>query len=506
MQIWIIFTAQQFSMSYIIAVDIGTTNCKLVTVDDKGKTVNSFKETLRSIQPNEGWHEQDAELIFQTVLRLLQQSLSSLQHEEIACISFSAAMHSMLAIDKNGIPITNAITWADTRSKTYARQLRNAETGKNIYRQTGTPVHAMSPLCKLIFLKNEKPQLLAEAHKFVSIKEYIFYRLFGKFIVDTGIASATGIYDTYNSCWCKEAMDVAGIDESKLSDVVSATHIETAVTPYAKKKLGLKKSIPFVIGGNDGCLANLGCGALNPNEAALTIGTSGAVRVTIPKPATENLSGLFRYLLTEDLYVTGAAINNGGIALQWFADNFLQIKISSNEDLNGVLKIAEQAPVGDKGLIFLPYLLGERGTIWDEEASAMFYGLRANHKKEHLTRVVIEGISFSLLQILKAIEKSNIGIDKIFVSGIVTKSEWWMQLLANVFGKTIVLSDDSDASAMGAAFMGMYATGIIKDLSEVKSFIKTTKTFEADELVHQLYQQQYKVYASLYPTLPKTWK
>src|SRR4030095_11370079 len=135
-----------------------------------------------------------------------------------------------------------------------------------------------------------------------------------------------------------------------------------------------------------------------------------------------------RYLLTEDLYVIGAAINNGGIALQWFADNFLQIKISSNEDLNGVLKIAEQAPVGDKGLIFLPYLLGERGTIWDEEASAMFYGLRANHKKEHLTRVVIEGISFSLLQILKAIEKSNIGIDKIFVSGIVTKSEWWMQL------------------------------------------------------------------------------
>src|SRR6478735_3673416 len=157
-------------MSYIVAVDIGTTNCKLVTVNEKGKTINSFKETLTSIQPNEGCYEQDAELIFQTVLRLLRRSLSSLQQEEIACIGFSAAMHSILAIDKDGIPITNAITWADTRSKIYARQLRNTESGRNIYRQTGTPIHAMSPLCKLIFLKNENHQLFAQAYKFISIK------------------------------------------------------------------------------------------------------------------------------------------------------------------------------------------------------------------------------------------------------------------------------------------------------------------------------------------------
>src|SRR6476469_7501854 len=140
-------------MLYIIAVDIGTTNCKLVIVDEIGKAINSFKETLTSIQPNEGWHEQNPELVFEAVLRLLQQSLTSLQHEEIACISFSAAMHSMLAVDGNGTPLTNAITWADTRSKDWARQLRSMQSGKNIYRQTGTPVHAMSPLCKLIFLK-----------------------------------------------------------------------------------------------------------------------------------------------------------------------------------------------------------------------------------------------------------------------------------------------------------------------------------------------------------------
>jgi gluconokinase len=298
-------------------------------------------------------------------------------------------------------------------------------------------------------------------------------------------------------------MDAAGIDESKLSAVVPATHMETELIPAIKNELMIKRSIPFVIGGNDGCLANLGNGALNTNEAALTIGTSGAVRVVIPKPATEDLNGLFRYLLTDDLYVTGAAINNGGIALQWFAENFLQTKISANEDLRSVLNLAESAPAGAENLFFLPYLLGERATIWDEEASALFYGLHINHKKEHLTRAVIEGISFSLLQILKAIEEQNIIVDKIYVSGVVTQSEWWMQLLADMFGKTTVLCEGSDASAMGAAFMGMYATGMIKDLSQVRSFVKTSKVFKTNEAVHQLYQQQYNVFGLLYPAFSK---
>ncbi len=487
-------------MSYIIAIDIGTTHCKAITVDAVGSMIRYFKSPVISVQPKENFHEQDAELIFQTVLQLLQQSLSELQHNEITCISFSAAMHSLLAVDKNCKPLTNAITWADTRSKIYAQQLRNTEKGKNIYRQTGTPVHAMSPLCKIIFLKNEEPELFAKTYKFISVKEYIFYRLFEKYIVDIGIASATGLYDVYNNCWCKEAMDLAGIDENKLSQVVSGTHIETELLRGMQNMLGLKHSVAFVIGGNDGCLANLGCGALNANEAALTIGTSGAVRVTVSKPEIANTNGLFRYLLTNDLFVTGGPINNGGIALQWFAENFLQIKISTNKELDLVLQVAAKAPPAE-GLIFLPYLLGERSPVWDEDACGVFYGLRINHTKEHLTRVVVEGISFSLLQILEEIEKINIAIDKIYVNGIITQSEWWMQLLADMFGKTILLSDSTDASAMGAAFMGMYATGIIKNLSEVKSFLKTIKKFEANDGVHQLYKQQYKVYKSLYPAL-----
>ena len=484
-------------MKYIIAIDIGTTHCKAITVNENANTIQTFKATVTSIQPHEGFHEQDTEKIFQIVVELIKQSIQTLDQNDIACISFSAAMHSLLAIDENGKPLTNAMTWADTRSKKYAQQLRNTEQGNNIYRQTGTAIHAMSPLCKIIWLRNEQPEVFAKAYKFISIKEYIFYRLFGKFIVDIGIASSTGMCDVYNYCWCEEALGLTGIDENKLSAIVQAIHFEKELLPGMKKLFQLKNQIPFVCGSNDGCLANLGCGALNINEAALTIGTSGAVRVTIPKPAMQELNGLFMYPLTKKMYVTGGPTNNGGIALQWFAENFLQMEISTNDDLNKVLGIASQVPAGSDGVYFLPYILGERAPIWDEDACGMFYGLRVHHKKEHLTRAVIEGIAFSLLQILQNIEATNITVEKIYLSGVVTQSDWWMQLLTDIFGKKILLSDSTDASALGAAFIGMYATGIIDDLSKVKSFIQTKKVFEPNNKITDVYKRHYEIYTSL---------
>ncbi len=486
-------------MRLIIAIDIGTTHCKAIIVNEQAKVLQAFKHPVTSIQDDTGKFEQDAESIFQLVLNLLQQCIAVVNENDIACISFSAAMHSIMAIDKNGKILTNAFTWADTQSKAYAQQLKSTAAGQSIYNKTGTPIHAMSPLCKIAWLKNEQPDLFAKTAKFISIKEYIFYRLFGKFIVDYGIASATGMFDIYNLCWYAEALAFAGIDENKLSTVVAATHIETALFAKIKQQLNVKTNIPFVAGGNDGCLANIGCGALNKNEAALTIGTSGAVRVTIPKPLIAKARGLFRYILTDEFYITGGPINNGGIVLQWFAENFLSTSIDSKENLDTVISIAAKAPPCANGLLFLPYLLGERAPAWDEDARGIFYGLHITHTKEYLTRAVIEGISFSLFQILNAVEKENPGVEKILVSGIPTQSDWWMQLLADMFGKKIILNDTADASAMGAVFIGMYATGIIKNLQEVKLLMQTVKTFQPDKTVHELYQKQFQVYASLYP-------
>ncbi len=488
-------------MRYIIALDIGTTHCKAIIVDEHVRVVENFKLPIASIQEEEGQFEQDVELIFKSVLQLLKLSFSRVNGNDITCVSFSAAMHSILCVDEDGTPLSNAIIWADTRSKVYAHRLKGTIEGENIYRQTGTPIHAMSPLCKIIWIRHTKPELFGKTYKFISIKEYIFWKLFGKHIVDEGIASATGLYDIYNSCWLAESLEVAGIAEIQLSKIVEVTHIEKILLPGIKKLLQLENEIPFVAGGNDGCLANLGCGALQKNEVALTIGTSGAVRLTVPKSKPNAANGLFRYVLLKDTCVTGGPINNGGLALEWFSENFLATKIHTIESFGKVMEIAKMASPCSGGIVFLPYLTGERAPVWDEEAFGIFYGLKINHHKEQLTRAVIEGISFSLLQILQTIEQTNKNINKVYVTGIVTKSDWWMQLLADMFGKLIIVNEVSDASAMGAAFMGMYATGIIHDLAEVKHFLSFEKEFIPDTEVYELYKKHFKIYISLYQKL-----
>lgn len=485
-------------MPKIIAADIGTTHCKVLVVDEKGRVIYSAKADVVSYQPEEGWYEQDAEQIFQTLFAMLRETFAITGADDIACVSFSAAMHSVLAIDANDDPLTPAITWADTRSKIYAKQLRESETGRSIYAQTGTPIHAMSPFCKLLWLRQEQPHIFKQAHKFISIKEYIFSRLFGKFIVDEGIASSSGLYDIYNRTWCRDALQMAGISKRSLSEVVKATHAENLL-PFMKAELRLEKNIPFIAGGTDGCLANLGCGALQPDVAVITTGTSAAVRSTIIKPQRRDLSGLFRYVLSDDIYITGGGLNNGGNVLKWFAGNF--IGAGGENIIDETLRLAATVPAGSSNLLFLPYLAGERAPVWDESAAGVFFGIKMHHHKAHFARAVVEGLSFSLVQVLFALEETYKPVERIYASGAITQSKWWMQMLADMSGKPVYYQDAADASALGAAIMGMYATGIIGDLQQASQFFTCASVFNPDQQVHELYMHQYKTYTVLYPSL-----
>ncbi|MEO5501900.1 MAG: gluconokinase [Ginsengibacter sp.] len=484
-------------MKNYIAIDIGTTNCKAIKIDEDGKLITNHKLPVVSITDDNGCFEQDPELIFLSIMDLLEKSIGS-NGDAVACISFSAAMHSIMALDVNGKLLSNAMIWADTRSKKDAQELKEQGVSEKIYEQTGTPIHAMSPLSNIIWFKNQRNQVFAKTFKFISIKEYIFLRLTGKYVVDEGIASCTGLYDIYNHCWFDKALEIAGINDSMLSHLVPVTHIEKDILPEIIKKYLFLKGQILVCGGNDGCLANLGCGALYNKQAALSIGTSGAVRIAEYRPERKKLYPLFRYLLTRDIYVTGGPVNNGGIVIDWFAKNILGIPIVSDKNFQLVMEKAAEAEAGSEGVLFLPYLLGERAPIWNADATGLFYGLKIKHQQSHLTRSVIEGISFNLIQILEAIENTGKKVDEVIVTGVVTKSIWWMQLLADMFGKKIILNEPVDASAMGAAIIGMLATGKIKSFEEVRGFSGTSQTFYPDKKLHDCYKMFYEDYKNLY--------
>jgi len=481
-------------MQYIIGIDIGTTNTKAVAFTDQGEVLGSAGASYPVFSDPSGRHELDPDQLlaaFLTVLREIREqpldregsaggreSLAGIRDglagvkeglagiregltgigEGLAGISFSCAMHSLIAVDGKGRPLTRAITWADRRSEAYATALKASEAGRRIYRRTGTPIHPMSPLSKLLWLKDKEPGIFRDAARFISIKEYIWWRLSGQYEVDHSIASATGLLDIYTFDWYPEALELAGIRSEQLSTPVPCTHVMSSLLPEYQRSLGLPEGLAFIIGGSDGCLANLGSGALLPGETALTIGTSGAVRMTAAKPEYDPKERIFNYILTERLYVAGGATNNGGNAVQWYIEQFLGEK----GDTAVWLAEADGVAPGCEGLVFLPYLLGERAPVWDAEARGMFFGIRSIHEQRHFMRSVLEGISFSLYQIGASLEETIGPIQHIYASGGFTRSATWLQMIADVFLKKVYVTGVADASAIGACIMGFYALGILR--------------------------------------------
>ncbi|RYY18942.1 MAG: gluconokinase, partial [Sphingobacteriaceae bacterium] len=367
--------------------------------------------------------------------------------------SFSCAMHSLILVDAEGKPLTNMINWADTRSAEIAGQLRFSPEGKTLYEQTGTPIYSMSPLSKIIWFRQNREDLFAQTAKFISIKELFWFRLFGSFQVDYSIASATGLFDILNFCWSKQALKLAGIDTDKLAEPVATTYLRNDIKAEITQITGINEACYWVIGANDGCLANLGSGANQVGIVALTIGTSGAVRIASNKPLYNFKAMTFNYLLDEKTYICGGAINNGGLVLNWLLANFMSIKTASAQDYEKLFALIQTVPAGSNGLIFLPYLTGERAPLWDSNSCGVFFGIKTEHTQAHFLRAALEGVCYAINHVLDAFSQTSGTIKEVRVSGGFTASPVWLQLMANITGKKLAVVQAEDASAVGAAYL-----------------------------------------------------
>lgn len=472
---------------YIIGVDIGTSSTKSIVQGMDGEIRAVFQQAYVTSHPQPGYSEQIPGVILDAVMAGIREAVSGMGYAP-AAVSFSSAMHSIMAVGAAGEALTPLIIWADNRSEPNALALRDTPEGRLIYRQTGTPVHAMSPLCKIMWLREQQPAVFAATAIFPGIKEYIFHHFFGSWLTDHSVASATGLFDIHTLSWNDTALKVAGITAEQLPRPVPANHIVKGLLPAIAEALGIPANTPFMIGGSDGCLAQLGSGALDPGHATLTIGTSGAVRMAGPRPLTDAAGRLFTYLLTDDIYITGGASNNGGVVLQWLVRDFLQQPLSA---INGLV---EAALVTDPGkLLCLPYLLGERAPVWNSHSSAAFIGIQPQHTPAHFTRAVLEGICFALLSIKEALAETAGPVQKISVSGGFTNSPGWIQLLADIFGQEMHLQQESDASALGAILLAARELGWPERGAQ-----QAQTVFTPDASRFEGYRHKYEQFGKLY--------
>ncbi|BBJ27249.1 gluconokinase [Athalassotoga saccharophila] len=446
-------------MRCLIGVDIGTTRTKVVAYDLEGRRIADAESRYTVRIPQKGWAEEDPDLIFRAILKNLKKVIEIVGNPE--GISFSCAMHSLIPIDDRGEKLSNAIIWMDNRGSKISANLKNTQMGMEIYKRTGTPIHPMSPLLKILYMRERERETFEKTFKFISLKEYIFHKFFGSYLVDQSIASSTGLFNIRHRKWDMDVLDFAGIREDQLSYVVPTNYILKG-NLYAKK-IGIDPQIPFVIGGADGPLSNLGSNAIDPGIAALNAGTSGALRVVSSSPFIDPKMRLFTYILDEKNFVIGGAVNNVGVALDWFVRTF-------GGKIENLERMAEKIPAGSNGLIFLPHITGERTPYWNSEMNGSFLGIRIDHKRSDFFRAVLEGIAFSLYEIKETMEENGIEIKEVHLSGGMSSSKLFMEILGNLFKKIYIFKEDS--STFGAFLIGAKALGIDqKDLFRYEEFV-----------------------------------
>lgn len=474
-------------LNFVLTIDIGTTSAKVLIVSNTGKVVASAQEFHQTLFPQPGFAVQDPRVVVEGIVRIIRKAKDQF-NGKIDAIGVSSAMHSLMAIDEKGDPLTPLILWSDMRSTEQAKKLQRSDAGKTIYESTGTPIHPSSPLCKLMWMCENEPDLIRKAWKFISIKEYLFLVLCGRTHVDHSVASSSGMFDVHKLNWSEQALNMAGISSAKLSPCVSGYDDSLRLTREMASATGLDLSTAIVPGASDGCLAHLGSNAMAKGRISLTVGTSGAVRMASKSYSPDPKKRIFNYRLDEETFISGGATNNGTVLLNWFCNNFYAGK---SPDIVEFVKTASTVGPGAGGLVFLPYVFGERAPHYNPDLRGVFFGLAQHHTQAHLMRSLIEGICLEIRSIVESVEQSIDTVTEVLASGGFVRSTLWLQIMADVLQKRISVHDVNDASSLGAALMAFRSLGHEANFEGSGSKM----VFEPDAALQSLYHDLYGIFS-----------
>ncbi|PSL27531.1 gluconokinase [Chitinophaga ginsengisoli] len=489
-------------MKCIITIELGTNGIRVFAYDLSGRIIGSMKGHYPTFHTEPDHSEQDPEQIFITTLYVLKNILNEYIHPkkyEVASICFSASMHSVLAVDKNGNPLGYAITWADNRAKKEAQELRNSSLGKKLYEATGTPIHPMSPLVKIAWIRHNNKERFRLTSKFLSIKTYIIHQLTGEYIIDYSIASATGLMNIHTVNWEEDALQYAGITANQLAVPAPVFTAAGKLKKAYQQSLRLPAETKILIGSSDGCLATLGDGIIKGAEkASITIEDSGAVRVMGSTVLKDEQMRFFNYLLTDNCYVSGGPTNNGGNIFEWFTRQFGEFTnpFDMENSMQQLMEEVDNVPAGSDGLLFLPYLLGERAPIWNANARGAYFGLNIKHERRHFIRATIEGILYEIYSIGKTLGEQR-SINSLSVNGSFGTIPFCSQLIADIFNKPVWVRQQFHSVSFGAWLLSATEMGIYKSLDDAAQPVELPNVFRPNKQHHAVYADYFGIFEKL---------
>lgn len=476
----------------VLAVDIGTTNIKAGVVDTEGRVWQVAQRELPLLRDESGRAEHDPHHLWNTFCEVTREVASTYRYQ-IRALVLSAYQLSLLAVDERGEPLTGIITLLDTRPQQTYPQLRERMDARQLYERTGCPPLFHYPLSKIFWLKMTYPDLFARTRWLVGAKDYLLYRLTGRWVTEASLGTATQLMNLHRLQWDEVALELVGITAEQLPRRVESAEVWEELPAAICEQLGVAEGCRLVPGVYDGGAVAIGLGALLAGTGAVNLGTTAMLRMALPQPILDANPAmrLQTCYLLDSKWFPGGAINNAGVTLRWLRDNLLHL------DYEAMNREVERTS-DSAGLFFLPFLSGERHPQVGNAASGVFFGLRGYHTRGHLVRAVMEGVCFALRLVLDALRENGVCPQQIRIGGGGARSPFWMQTMANVLGVPLQVSDVAEAGLVGSALLGWRALGVYSDAEEAtQAMVRTGGQYLPQEEAVAEYEARYRFFRRL---------
>ena len=495
-------------MTHYLGIDIGTTGTKTLLIDAEGRVLAEANAGYPLEQPRPGWTQQDPEDWWQATIKTVRgvMATAKLSPGDVAAIGLSGQMHGSVFLDKHDQVIRPALLWNDQRTAAECAEITTRAGGrKALIRLVANPALTGFQAPKVLWLRNHEPKHFAKLAKVLLPKDEIRRRMIGDYVTEVSDASGTLFLDVVKRRWSKTLLDKLDLDSGLLPRVVESEDVTGTLTAEAAEQLGLTTQCQVVGGAGDCAAGAIGTGVVRSGVLSTSIGTSGVMFVLSDQPQYDTLGRLhtFCHAVRGKWHMMGVNLTSGG-SLQWWVENVLQGLGGVESELSYDAAVAEAAevPAGCGSLLFLPYLNGERTPHADPSARGAFVGLDLTHRRGHLTRAVMEGVTFALRDSLEIIKSLDVPVKQIRVSGGGSRSQLWRQMQADVFGKKVATLQVEQGPAYGVALLAAVGNGAYKNIEQAcKATIEVASETPPDRKAAKAYAERFPIYQRLYGRL-----
>ncbi len=492
---------------YLLGIDIGTSACKAAVFSAWGHVAASACEEYPVYYPRPGWAEQNPDAWWDAVCQAVQRALhtGNIAPGQIAAIGVDGQSWSAVAIDKHGEVLTNTPIWMDTRTRTICDRLNSQAGEDRIFNLCGNTLQPSYTTAKILWYKEELPQVYRHIYKILQSNSFIAYRLCG--VVSQDICQAYGLhcFDMRRGTWNEEMCQALGIPSGFLPDIVPCHQVIGTVTEEAAKKAGLIAGIPVVAGGLDAACGALGAGVIHAGETQEQGGQAGGMSICMDQYQADPRLILSFHVVPDKWLLQGGTTGGGGV-MRWLEREFgayerLVAPEKNKSSLQQFNDLASQVPPGSDGLIFLPYMAGERSPVWNPDAKGVFYGLDFKKTKGHMIRAAMEGVGYSLKHNLDVAESAGAPVKELLAVGGSANSVLWTQIKSDITGLPVSVPFSDTATTLGAAILAGVGVGIYDSFETPVSHIKITRNHNPNMENHEKYESFFETYLALYENL-----